>query len=35
MTDVATAREKLWTGPHGRVVAGIFSLAFLVGFEAL
>jgi MFS family permease len=28
-------RERLWTGPHGRVVLGIFSLAFLVAFESL
>src|ERR1700712_2939554 len=35
MTERVATREKLWTGPHGRVVAGIFSLAFLVGFEAL
>jgi MFS family permease len=26
--------ERLWTGPHGRVVVGIFSLAFLVAFES-
>jgi len=32
--SVATS-ERLWTGPHGRVVAGIFSLAFLVAFESL
>jgi MFS family permease len=25
----------LWTGPHGRVVVGIFSLAFFVAFESL
>lgn len=29
------AREKLWTGPHGLVVLGVFSLAFLVAFESL
>ncbi|KAA1373719.1 MFS transporter [Aeromicrobium fastidiosum] len=27
--------DRLWTGPHGRVVLGIFSLAFLVAFESL
>jgi MFS family permease len=27
--------ERLWTGPHGRVVVGIFSLAFFVAFESL
>jgi len=27
--------ERLWSGPYGRVVAGIFSLAFLVAFESL
>ncbi|AWB92967.1 MFS transporter [Aeromicrobium chenweiae] len=31
----APAGERLWLGPHGRVVAGIFSLAFLVAFESL
>jgi len=35
MSASTAPREKLWTGPHGRIVAGIFSLAFLVGFEAL
>jgi MFS family permease len=35
MSSTTAPREKLWTGPHGRVVAGIFSLAFLVGFESL
>jgi len=34
MTAVAPA-ERLWFGPYGRVVAGIFSLAFLVAFESL
>ena len=34
MTALATS-ERLWLGPHGRVVAGIFSLAFLVAFESL
>jgi MFS family permease len=29
------ADSRLWTGPHGRVVLGIFSLAFLVAFESL
>ncbi len=28
-------RQKLWTGPHGLVVLGVFSLAFLVAFESL
>jgi MFS family permease len=27
--------EGLWRGPHGRVVVGIFSLAFFVAFESL
>ncbi|KQV73731.1 hypothetical protein ASC61_01145 [Aeromicrobium sp. Root344] len=27
--------DRLWLGPYGRVVAGIFSLAFLVAFESL
>lgn len=27
--------ERLWTGPHAPVVAGIFSLAFLMAFESL
>jgi MFS family permease len=27
--------QRLWTGPQGKVVAGIFSLAFLVAFESL
>ncbi|MCW2800153.1 MAG: transporter [Aeromicrobium sp.] len=35
MSAPTAPREKLWTGPYGRIVAGIFSLAFLVGFEAL
>lgn len=35
MTAVGHAPERLWFGPHGRVVAGIFSLAFLVAFESL
>jgi MFS family permease len=34
MTALAPA-ERLWLGPYGRVVAGIFSLAFLVAFESL
>lgn len=34
MTAIATS-ERLWLGPYGRVVAGIFSLAFLVAFESL
>ena len=35
MTALAEQSERLWLGPHGRVVAGIFSLAFLVAFESL
>lgn len=35
MTAVVPGAERLWTGPHGRVVIGIFSLAFLVAFESL
>ncbi|VXB18256.1 MFS transporter [Aeromicrobium sp. 9AM] len=35
MTAPAAPSERLWLGPHGRVVAGIFSLAFLVAFESL
>ena len=35
MTAVASPPERLWLGPYGRVVAGIFSLAFLVAFESL
>ncbi|GAA3512173.1 MFS transporter [Aeromicrobium panaciterrae] len=35
MTVDAQPRERLWLGPYGRVVAGIFSLAFLVAFEAM
>lgn len=35
MTAVVAASERLWLGPYGRVVAGIFSLAFLVAFESL
>ena len=35
MTTVAASSERLWLGPYGRVVAGIFSLAFLVAFESL
>ncbi|WP_332663762.1 MFS transporter [Aeromicrobium sp.] len=35
MTAPASTSERLWLGPHGRVVAGIFSLAFLVAFESL
>ncbi|MET0821943.1 MAG: MFS transporter, partial [Aeromicrobium sp.] len=27
--------DRLWTGPHARVVLGIFSLAFFVAFESL
>lgn len=33
--DPAARTERLWSGPHGRVVAGIFALAFLVAFESL
>ncbi len=29
------SEDRLWSGPHRRVVAGIFSLAFLVAFESL
>lgn len=29
------AAGRLWTGPDGRVVLGIFALAFLVAFESL
>lgn len=35
MTVDALPRERLWLGPYGRVVAGIFSLAFLVAFESI
>lgn len=35
MTALASQSERLWLGPYGRVVAGIFSLAFLVAFESL
>ncbi|WP_396041183.1 MFS transporter [Aeromicrobium sp. UC242_57] len=35
MTTTSTRPERLWFGPHGPVVAGIFALAFLVAFEAL
>ncbi len=35
MTALAAPSERLWFGPYGRVVAGIFSLAFLVAFESL
>ncbi len=33
--ETATERERLWLGPYGRVVAGIFALAFLIAFESL
>ncbi len=33
--EISPDRERLWFGPYGRVVAGIFSLAFLVAFESL
>ncbi len=33
--ETAPRRESLWFGPYGRVVAGIFSLAFLVAFESI
>lgn len=35
MSVDAQQRERLWLGPNGRVVAGIFSLAFLVAFESI
>ena len=35
MPTVDHATQSLWAGPHRRVVAGIFSLAFLVAFESL
>ncbi len=35
MTAVAGPRERLWLGPYGRVVAGIFALAFLIAFESM
>ncbi|MEO6606565.1 MAG: MFS transporter, partial [Aeromicrobium sp.] len=35
MTDVVESRERLWLGQYGRVVAGIFALAFLIAFESL
>lgn len=35
MTALTSPSERLWFGPYGRVVAGIFSLAFLVAFESL
>lgn len=35
MTVDTQPRERLWLGPYARVVAGIFSLAFLVAFEAM
>ncbi|MFC5678064.1 MFS transporter [Aeromicrobium endophyticum] len=35
MTTQTHAPERLWTGSHGRVVVGIFSLAFFVAFESL
>lgn len=35
MTALTSRSERLWFGPYGRVVAGIFSLAFLVAFESL
>ena len=27
-------RERLWTGPQGAVVAGVFATAFLFAFES-
>jgi len=33
--EISPGHERLWLGPHGRVVAGIFALAFLVAFESL
>ena len=35
MSALVGTTERLWSGPYGRVVAGIFSLAFLVAFESL
>lgn len=35
MSTPVAPSERLWLGPHGRVVLGIFSLAFLVAFESL
>lgn len=35
MTAVAQPHERLWLGPYGRVVAGIFALAFLIAFESM
>ena len=35
MATIVRTKDRLWTGPHGRVVAGIFSLAFLIAFESL
>lgn len=35
MTTATQAPERLWTGSHGRVVVGIFALAFFVAFESL
>lgn len=33
--SAVSRKERLWFGPHGAVVAGIFALAFLVAFEAM
>lgn len=33
--ETAPQRERLWLGPYGRVVAGIFALAFLIAFESI
>lgn len=35
MSALVGTTERLWSGRYGRVVAGIFSLAFLVAFESL
>lgn len=35
MTTTRIGPERLWFGPHGPVVMGIFALAFLTAFEAL
>jgi MFS family permease len=34
-TTLTEPPERLWSGPHARVVAGIFALAFLIAFESL
>lgn len=35
MTAAVLPPQRLWTGPQAPVVAGIFSLAFLMAFESL